>query len=68
MILRFKTKRDINGHCKYLAIDVTNNTWSNQCSRIMLPDEAIILTSKDYNSLRASLEENTEYTRIQYLD
>lgn len=42
MILRFKTKRDLNGHCKYLAIDVTNNTWSNKCSGMMLPDEAVI--------------------------
>ena len=68
MILRFKTKRDINGNNKYLAIKTNANEWSDHCSKMILPAEAMVLTNKDYKSLRGRLLDNADYVYVDYLE
>lgn len=49
MIIRFKTKRNNNGHRKYLAIDTDSSAYCTMCPRIVA--EGIEIKTADYNNI-----------------
>lgn len=53
MILRFKTKRNTNGHRKYIAIDTDLKTYCNTSPRMIM--EGIEITSRAYNEITTIL-------------
>lgn len=62
MILRFKTKRNANGHRKILAIDTDKKVFCTDCPRI-IPDGAEI-KSTDYKQILQAVK-NSGYQETQ---
>lgn len=52
MILRFKTKRNTNGHIKYIAFDTDKRQFSRMYSTISNAGEAVEVKTADYNKIR----------------
>lgn len=52
MILRFKTKRNMNGNTRYIAIDTDKKEFSRQNWGISEMIDAIEIKSKDFNRIR----------------
>ena len=50
MIIHFRTKRNINGHCKYLGIDTENKQFARESSH-WISAEYPELKKSDYNAL-----------------
>lgn len=49
MILEFMTKRNLNGHRQYLAVNTDDKTYSTDCPRMIT--DGIEIKSRDYKSL-----------------
>lgn len=54
MILQFKTKRNVNGNRKFLAIDTSTNCYTRVC-RWMIT-EGVEITAKAYKEILEQLE------------
>ena len=50
MIIQFRTKRDINGNCKYLGIDTDSKQYARESSH-WISKEWPELKKADYNAL-----------------
>lgn len=53
MLLEFRTKRDNNGNCKYLAIDTTAKTFSRFCKSWISKDIPLVRAA-DIETLHAA--------------
>ena len=47
MILKFATKRDVNGNRKYLAIDTDKKQWSNNNASWFCRDDIVEVGKQD---------------------
>lgn len=63
MILSFKTKRNVNGYCKFLAFDTGAEVYSTEYARVLDLAIAIEIKSGDMKELRAKLE-TLEFKRV----
>lgn len=52
MIMRFKTKRNTNGHIKYIAFDTEKREFARMYSTISNAGEAVEVKTADYNKIR----------------
>lgn len=64
MILEFRTKRNANGHRKYLCIDTGAEIYSTESPRMII--EGVEIKSNDYKQLLEKLKE-LEYKRVKYV-
>jgi len=63
MILQFKTKRNANGHRKYLAIDTDARIYSTQCRWMIM--EGVEVTTTAYRELLEQCKRN-EFKEVDY--
>lgn len=56
MIIRYKTKRDVNGNTYYLTVDTEKKTFSKDYN-LWGKDGDITITKKDRRNIAAQLEE-----------
>jgi len=56
MIIRYKTKRDVNGNTYYLTVDTDKKTYSKDYN-LWGKDGDITITKKDRRNIAAQLEE-----------
>ena len=54
MLLEFKTSRNRNGNCKYLAIDTNAEIFSRNCPHMVT--SGIEIKTRDYNELIEKLK------------
>ena len=64
MILEFKTKRNANGHRRYLAIDTEAKTYARQCPR--MTTDGVEVTATVINDLIDKCKAST-YTETDYI-
>ena len=65
MILQFRTERDKNGNCKYLAIDTGAEVYATS-PRGWIGKDIPTLKTKDLHAIREQAEQNG-YRRIEYI-
>ena len=65
MILQFRTKRNANGNCKYLAIDTDAETFATS-PRGWISKDIPEIKSKDMDAIREQAEQNG-YRRILFM-
>ena len=56
MVLEFMTKRNLNGHRQYLAINTETRVYSMECPFMVM--DGIEVKSRDYKSLVNDLDKN----------
>ena len=66
MLLIFATKRNANGHRKYIAMDTSCKEYATALRRPMWKDEMIEVKSADLRNVR-DMVEREQYTRVDYL-
>ena len=62
MLLEFKTARNKNGNCKYLAIDTNVKIFSRNCPHMIA--SGIEIKTRDYNELIEKLQK-LEFEEIE---
>lgn len=66
MILKFATKRNINGNRTYLAIDTITREYARQAQSWYCKEELIEVTCKDLHKVLQSCIDNN-YTEVSYM-
>lgn len=64
MLIEFKTKRDRNGHRRYLIINTEGKSYATQPTH-MIPD-GIEISCTNYRAIRDQLNEQG-YTQVEYI-
>ena len=64
MILRFATKRDVNGNRYYLAIDTFRNEWARESAHWYTRDDIIEISKKDRRRMIEALQKETGYKEV----
>ena len=62
MILYFRTERNANGHCKFLALDTGAQTYATE-SYHWISKDIPVLKARDLEAIKQQLEHN-EWPRI----
>lgn len=67
MILKFATKRDVNGNRKYLAIDFQYKQFSRNPAKWFCREDVTEISSSDYNRIKEQLANEQHFTEIDSL-
>lgn len=61
MIIRFCTKRNVNGHRKYLIIDTSNKSYNNDCVRWFYRSDFVEVSASDLKKIKDQAPKNYIY-------
>lgn len=66
MLIKYVTKRDINGHVKYLAVDHENKQYSRFSDKWIYTPECIQVRLKDLRQLESKAAA-AGYSKVEFL-
>lgn len=61
MIIRFCTKRNVNGHRKYLIIDTNNKSYNDTCVRWFSQSDFVEVSASDLKKLKNQVSKSYIY-------
>ena len=66
MIIKYVTKRDINGHVKYLAVDHKNKQYARHAAHWIYTPECVQVRLKDLRQLETDAAA-AGYSKVEFL-
>lgn len=61
MVIRFCTKRNVNGNRKYLIIDENNKTYNDTCVRWFYRPDFVEVSARDLKNIKDQAPKNYIY-------
>lgn len=61
MIIRFCTKRNVNGNRKFLVIDTNNRSYNDTCVRWFSRSDFVEVSASDFKKLKDQASKNYIY-------